>query len=83
MPVHPPHPEVAKRLRRAEGHLRTTIRMLEQGRECLDLAQQLQAVENAIAAAKKTLIHDHLDHCLRESAGRDAVAEFKAISRYL
>ena len=83
MPLHPTHPEVAKRLRRAEGHLRTTIRMLEQGRECLDLAQQLQAVENAIAAAKKTLIHDHLDHCLRESAGRDAVAEFKAISRYL
>ena len=83
MSLHPAHPEVAKRLRRAEGHLRTTIRMLEQGRECLDLAQQLQAVENAIAAAKKTLIHDHLDHCLRESAGRDAVAEFKAISRYL
>jgi DNA-binding FrmR family transcriptional regulator len=78
-----PHPEIAKRLKRAEGHLRTTIRMLEQGRECLDLAQQLQAIENAVAAAKKALIHDHLDHCLRTSAGRDAVAEFKAISRYL
>jgi DNA-binding FrmR family transcriptional regulator len=83
MSDHPSHPAVAKRLRRAEGHLRTTIRMLEQGRECLDLAQQLQAIENAIAAAKKTLIHDHLDHCLRDSANRDAVAEFKAISRYL
>lgn len=40
------------------------IDMIEAGRPCLDLAQQLHAVESAIHAAKKTLIHDHLDHRL-------------------
>jgi DNA-binding FrmR family transcriptional regulator len=43
----------------------------------------MQAVEKAVANAKRALIHDHIDHCLdadHEVADRD---ELKAISRYL
>lgn len=63
--------------------------MLEEGRNCLEIAQQLQAVEKAIESAKKTLIHDHLDHCLERAVGSAAPAarvpieEFKAITKYL
>ena len=39
--LHASHAEVAKRLKRAEGHLRTIIAMIGEGRPCLDLAQQL------------------------------------------
>ena len=87
--VHQSHPEIIKRLRRAEGHLRGVISMIEEGRPCLDLAQQLHAVENAVREAKKALIHDHLDHCLEQAVGpasaaaRAPVDEFKAITRYL
>ena len=55
----------------------------------LDIAQQLHAVEKAIAQAKKTLVHDHLDHCLEHAVrtdkreARKSVEEFKAISKYL
>ena len=34
------------------------------GAPCADIAMQIQAVEKAMAAAKRTLIHDHIDHCL-------------------
>ena len=44
------------------------IAMIESARPCLEIAQQLQAVESAIRAAKKTLIHDHIDHCLGQAA---------------
>jgi DNA-binding FrmR family transcriptional regulator len=87
--VHQSHPEIVKRLRRAEGHLRRVIAMVEERRSCLDLAQQLHAVEKAIGEAKKTLIHDHIDHCLEQTVGpmpRDArgpLAEFKKITKYL
>jgi len=87
--VHQSHPDIVKRLRRAEGHLRRVIAMVEEGRPCIDLAQQLHAVEKAVGEAKKTLIHDHLDHCLDEAANgrggptRAIVSEFKAISKYL
>jgi hypothetical protein NreA len=83
------HPLIAKRLKRADGHLRMIINMLEEGRSCLQLAQQLQAVENAIDNAKKTLIHDHISQRLDGSLkapgrkGRATLREFKTIAKYL
>jgi uncharacterized protein len=87
--VHESHPAIIQRLKRAEGHMRRVIEMFGEGRTCLDLAQQLHAVEKAIGEAKRQLIHDHVDHCLDVAANgggkppRAVVNEFKAISRYL
>lgn len=87
--VHASHPDIVKRLKRAGGHLKSVIEMIEAERSCLDVAQQLQAVEKAIAQAKKALIHDHLDHCLEDAVGtldekdRAAIDEFRDIARYL
>lgn len=87
--VHKTHPNIVKRLKRAEGHLRRVIEMFGEDRSCLDLAQQLHAVEKAVGEAKRTLIHDHVDHCLDAAANGNrkssvaAVDEFKAISKYL
>lgn len=87
--LHQTHPEIVKRLKRAEGHLRRVIGMIEEGRPCVDVAQQLHAVERAVGEAKKTLIHDHVDHCLDAAANgngtptRAIVREFKAVSKYL
>ena len=87
--VHETHPEIVKRLKRADGHLKGIIEMIEAGRPCLDIAQQLHAVEKAIAQAKKTLIQDHLDHCLEDVVGPLAreqsrsIDEFKEITKYL
>jgi DNA-binding FrmR family transcriptional regulator len=87
--LHQSHPEIVKRLKRAEGHMRRVIAMFDEGRSCLELAQQLHAVEKAISEAKRRLIHDHVDHCLHVAANGKGTApsvylgEFKAISRYL
>lgn len=87
--AHQTHPDIVKRLRRAEGHLKTIIGMIEAGRSCVDVAQQLHAVEKAVCNAKKTLIHDHIDHCLEQTDGAGArgtrapIAVFKEISKYL
>jgi len=84
-----PHAAIARRLKRANGHLETIIEMIEQGRPCAQIAQQLQAVESAIENAKKALIHDHISHCVNQSlkaagpAGRSALREFKLVARYL
>ena len=86
---HETHPQIVKRLKRADGHLRGVIDMIEAGRPCLEIAQQLQAVEKAIAQAKRTLIQDHLDHCLEKVVGplarerRQSIDEFKEIAKYL
>ena len=87
--VHEHHADIAKRLKRAYGHLRSVVEMIESNRSCLDIAQQLYAVEKAINQAKRTLIQDHLDHCLEETVGalpkaqRKPIDEFKEITKYL
>ena len=87
--IHQSHPEIVKRLKRVQGHLRSVVDMIEDGRPCLEIAQQLHAVEKAVGQAKKTLVHDHIDHCLDQAVttnvrdGRKSVEEFKAISKYL
>lgn len=81
-PVHESHPRIAARLKRAKGHLDSVIGMIEQGRPCTDIAQQLHAVEKAVSNAKRALIHDHIDHCL-DAAQPGDTAGFKEITRYL
>lgn len=79
--LHRSHPAITTRLKRAEGHLRHVISMLQEGKPCADIATQLQAVERAVVAAKRTLIHDHIDHCLTD--GETDLAEIKALAKLL
>ena len=86
---HASHPDIVKRLKQAHGHLGAILTMLEERRGCLELAQQLQAVESAVHAAKRTLIQDHMAHCIADSVAAGgveastAMQEFKALAKYL
>lgn len=82
-------PEIAARLKRAQGHLAAVIEMLEARRPCLDLAQQLHAVEKAIGNAKKELIKDHINHCMEETSAalprelKELIKGFQGFTKYL
>ncbi len=77
------------RLRRAEGHLRAIVAMVQEGRDCVSIAQQLQAVEAAVVAAKREMIQHHIDHRLedrlpeQDAKGVSLAAELKTLARYL
>ncbi len=85
--THQSHKQVLNRLKRAHGHMHKIMDMLENGQSCVDVAQQLYAVEKAVVQAKRVLIHDHIDHCLEHSDGidekSDVLSEFKEITKYL
>lgn len=85
---HASHPDILKRLKQAHGHLASVIAMLEAERPCVDLAQQLQAVESALHTAKRTLVQDHMEHCLGDGVAgglnaSKALSEFKLLAKYL
>ena len=79
--AHASHPAIVTRLKRAEGHLRHVISMIEGGSPCPEIATQLLAVERAVGEAKRALIHDHIDHCL--SGGAHDLTEIKAMTKLL
>ena len=86
---HTSHPEIIKRLKQAQGQLASILTMMADSRPCVDLAQQLQAVESIIHTAKRTLIHDHMEHCIGDAigaggiSGTQALREFKILAKYL
>lgn len=79
---HATHPDLVLRLKRADGHLRHVIEMIEAGRPCTEIAVQIQAVEKAVTAAKRMLIHDHIDHCLGHGGDGD-LTEMRALAKLL
>ena len=87
--VHSTHPAIIKRLKRANGHLAKIISMIEEGRSCIEVAQQMQAVSKAMDNAKKTFINDHIQGCLtaddlnNKKLADKKIAEFKEITKYL
>jgi uncharacterized protein len=82
---HASHPAIALRLKRANGHLAAVLQMFEDKRPCLDLAQQLHAIESAVRKAKHELVHDHIEHCLDggERGAKAALREMKQLMKYL
>ncbi|MCP1242487.1 metal-sensing transcriptional repressor [Acetobacter lambici] len=87
--AHETHPHIRRQLQQAHGHLAKVIAMLDAGRNCPDLAQQLEAVESTIRKSKRMLVQDHLEHCIIDAiaAGEmnreDALQAFASLTKYL
>jgi DNA-binding FrmR family transcriptional regulator len=66
---------VITRLKRANGHLASVIRMLEDGSECEDALTQLAAVNKAISRGGYALVATGLQRCLLEGGPESVDAQ--------
>jgi CsoR family transcriptional regulator, copper-sensing transcriptional repressor len=78
------------RLRRMEGQVRGVQKMIEEGRYCLDVVAQLQAISAAADKVAQQVLEGHIRGCvsdaIREQRGDEAITELmdvlgKAIRR--
>ena len=70
--------DIAKRLARIEGQVRGIAGMIENDRYCIDVLDQISAVNKALETVAIGLLHDHLGHCVThaiEAGGPDADAK--------
>ncbi len=73
-----------QRLRRIEGQVRGVQKMLEEDRDCREIAQQLQAIRSAVKSANQELIQTYLKECIPQSELTAAkVEEISSIFSYL
>jgi DNA-binding FrmR family transcriptional regulator len=86
---HAHNPDLMNRLKRAHGHLATIIKMVEEDRDGLETAQQLQAVVSALDKAKTILVTDHIEHHLEDVVGplsresREKLGRLTDLAKYL
>jgi DNA-binding FrmR family transcriptional regulator len=60
--------KVDRRLARLEGQVRGVRRMVEEGRWCLDVLAQIEAVQEGLRAVSAELLSGHLRHCVADAA---------------
>jgi DNA-binding FrmR family transcriptional regulator len=59
--------ELTRRLRRIEGQVRGLQKMIEEGRYCVDILTQVDAVTAALARVQDQVLEAHLNHCVAEA----------------
>lgn len=78
---------VINRLARANGHLESVKRMVEDGRDCSEVLMQLAAVISALNNTAKIIMKDHIEHCIVdavECGDKEAIEEInKAIEKFI
>ena len=62
----------SRRLATIVGHLNGIRKMADDGRYCIDLIKQLEAVEAALVKTKEVILAGHLDSCVKDAMeGKD------------
>lgn len=64
---------IITRMKRANGHLASVIRMMEEGSDCDSVLTQLAAVNKALSRAGYAIVATGLQNCLQEGDGIDGV----------
>lgn len=77
--------DLLARMRKIEGQARGVTRMIEEGRYCIDVVQQLTALSSAAEEVSLRILEDHIKGCvadaIREQRGNEAVDELMATIR--
>ena len=71
---HQPNEDLVRRLKSIEGHVRGVQRMVEEGEYCIDVVNQISAIQSALKKVSAIMLDGHLRSCVTEAV-RSADAE--------
>lgn len=63
------------RLRRIEGQVRGVTQMIKDGRYCIDVLGQIQAIKSALAKVESEVLKDHAASCVASAIASGDEAE--------
>jgi DNA-binding FrmR family transcriptional regulator len=62
-------------LKTAKGQIEATINMIEEGRYCVDISNQIIATQGLLKKANLLILRQHMDHCVKEAFEHDKGSE--------
>jgi DNA-binding FrmR family transcriptional regulator len=75
--------DLQRRLRRIEGQVRGVQKMVEEGRYCIDIITQLQAITAAADKVAEQVLEQHIRGCvsdaMQEQRGNEAIDELMSV----
>ena len=73
--------KVLNRMARIIGHMESTRRMVEDGRDCSEVLIQLSAIESAINSVSRVILKEHLSTCIIDAVKRDDIEAIEELNR--
>ena len=59
--------DILRRLKSVEGHVRGVERMVEEGAYCIDIVNQVLAIQRALKKVSGLVLDQHLHHCVTKA----------------
>jgi DNA-binding FrmR family transcriptional regulator len=76
--------DVVRRLKSVEGHVRGVQRMVEEGVYCIDVVNQIVAIQRALKKVSGLVLDQHLHSCVTDAMrGPDATARERVLGELL
>ena len=66
---------ISRRLKSIEGHIRGIQKMVEEDAYCIDIVNQIQAVQSALNKVNTLVLDQHLHTCVTAAIRSDDVEE--------
>lgn len=70
-----PNGDVLNRLRSISGHVNGVIRMVEQDDYCIEIINQIQAIQAALSKVSVMVLDEHMHHCVTDAIRSQNPAE--------
>ena len=67
MKKNPSHKDNIVALRRIEGQVRGVQKMIEEGKYCIDILNQIYAVKGALGRVEEKILKKHFQHCVTDA----------------
>lgn len=67
--------DVTNRLRSVHGHLQGILKMVEEDQYCIDVINQIQAVQSALNKVNLIMLDDHMHSCVTDAIRSEDAAE--------
>lgn len=76
--------DIVRRLKSVEGHVRGVQRMVEEGAYCIDIVNQITAVQRALKKVSGLVLDQHLHSCVTDAMrGTDVAARERVLGELL
>ncbi len=76
--------DIVRRLKSVEGHVRGVTRMVDEGAYCVEVVNQIVAVQRALKKISALVLDRHLHTCVTHAIqGDDAVAKDRVLQELM
>ncbi|MGY4688327.1 metal-sensitive transcriptional regulator [Salibacterium sp. K-3] len=83
--VQPNKQQMLNRLKRIEGQVRGVHNMVENDRYCVDILNQIAAIQSAVNKVSVQLMEDHTHHCvsnaIKSGDGEESINELMDVMK--